>query len=607
MTILTTDYETYYDKDFSLSKVTKEQYIRDPRFEVIGLSVQVDDGKPEWFSGTKKQTRDWMHQFPWETSVGVAHNAAFDMAIKSWEFDIKPKRIVDTLSMARAIHGNTMSLSLANLAEYYELGQKGFEVNDAKGKRRLDFTKDELRAYGGYCCNDTSLTYNLFRKLAVGFPRLELELIDLTIRMFTEPVLKLDAASLREHLTLVRDEKERLVKRSMLTTESLRSNPKFAEVLTDLGVTVPMKVSPTTGKETYAFAKTDEALKALLEHPNKLVQFVVAARLGAKSTLEETRTERLIGIAERGLFPVPLRYYAAHTGRWGGDDKVNLQNLPRDSPMKGAIEAPEGYVMVDCDSSQIEARVLAWLARQDDLVQAFRDKEDVYRIMASSIYDKPTAEISQHPERFVGKTTILGAGYGMGGPRFHDQLKNFGVVLPVDECASIIQIYRNTYPNIPQLWWDTGDALEAMITGASGYIGPNDVVHAIDGGFTLPNGLRIHYPDLRFQESEDAYSGKEMVYSDKKGRTKITKRVYGGKAVENICQALARIIIGQQMVAISKRYRVALTVHDSVVALVPKSESAEGTAFIEECMRKPPTWAPDLPLDCESKVGITYG
>jgi DNA polymerase len=178
-----------------------------------------------------------------------------------------------------------------------------------------------------------------------------------------------------------------------------------------------MKKSLATGRQTYAFSKTDEEFKALLEHPDTQVQALVAARLGVKSTIEETRTERFIGIALRGPMPVPLRYYAAHTGRWGGDDKLNLQNLPRTSPLKKAILAPYGYVIIDSDSSQIEARTLAWLAGQDDLVEAFDRGEDVYRIMASAIYLKAIEDVTKD-ERFVGKTTILGAGYGMGAAKF---------------------------------------------------------------------------------------------------------------------------------------------------------------------------------------------
>jgi hypothetical protein len=326
------------------------------------------------------------------------------------------------LSMARAIHGTEVGGSLGVLVQHYQLGEKGTEVVNALGKRRADFTDEELARYASYCINDVDLTYELFKCLAGDFPIPELELIDLTIRMFTEPVLKLDKTVLANHLVEIRSSKDMLLRNITENKEELMSNPKFAEILRKCGVEPPMKISPTTNKDTYAFSKTDEEFKALLEHENVNVQAVVAARLGMRSTIEETRTERFIEIGQRGLLPIPLRYYAAHTGRWGGDDKVNMQNLPRSSPLKNAIVAPDGYFIVDSDSSQIEARTLAWLAEQNDLVEAFDKGEDVYKIMASAIYGKPQEEITKD-ERFVGKTTILGAGYGMGPVKFKAQLK----------------------------------------------------------------------------------------------------------------------------------------------------------------------------------------
>jgi DNA polymerase I-like protein with 3'-5' exonuclease and polymerase domains len=603
VTILTVDMETYYSQQYSLSKVTTEEYVRDPRFEAIGVSVKVDDGETRWFSGTRKQTKAWLDQFDWANSIAIAHNAMFDMAILNWRFDIRPKRIVDTLSMARAIDGPDAGNSLAKLAERHGLGVKGTEAINALGKRRLDFTPKELTAYGDYCINDVELTYKLAMKLLAGFPKEELQLIDLTMRMFTEPVLTLDKAALEAHLGSVQAHKETLMDKLNYDRAELMSNPKLAELLTSHGVVPPKKVSPTTGKKTYAFAKNDEAFKALLDHENDQVQAIVAARLGVKSTLEETRTERFIRIAERGLLPVPLRYYAAHTGRFGGDDKVNLQNLPRKSPLKKAIKAPPGYVVIDCDSSQIEARTLAWLAGQWDLVEAFEKGEDVYKIMASSIYGVPVDKVTDS-QRFVGKTTILGAGYGMGAKKFQAQLKTFGVTLELGECEHIISVYRETYPYIPKLWDNTGDALESLVVGNPTTLGEGMKLDVIEG-IVLPNLLRLRYPNLRFEQKDNGRQ--ELVYDTNKGRAVIPTRIYGGKCVENICQALARIVIANQMLMIARRYKVAMTVHDSVVVVAPQEEADEARSYVEQCMRIRPKWATALPLNCESKMGGSYG
>lgn len=604
MNIITVDFETYYSADLGFAKQTTEEYVRDPRFEVVGVAVQVNDGEPEWYTGDSIGTYAFLKQFDWENSLALAHNAMFDGFILTEHFQIKPKGWLDTLSMGRALHGTNVGGSLKVLAEFYGIGEKGTEVNDAKGLRRTDFPKEQLAQYGEYCKNDVRLTWDLFGCMSQDFPKTELRLIDLTIRMFTEPVLQLDESMLRVHLLKEQQRKAELLEN--FDKDTLMSNPKFAELLTVHGVVPPMKISAATKKETYAFAKTDEAFKELLEHPNPAVQALVAARLGTKSTIEESRTERFIGIAQRGPMPVPLRYYAAHTGRWGGDDKLNLQNLPRGSALKKSILAPAGYLMIDSDSSQIEARTLAWLAGQDDLVEAFDRGEDVYKIMASAIYGKAVDEITKD-ERFVGKTTILGAGYGMGAAKFQAQLKNFGVTVELEEAKRIIDTYRQTYPRITQLWKSAGTALEAILRDQTTTLG-RDGILKIEGkdGIRLPNGLYIRYPNLR-QKADEETGKVEIVYDTKKGRAVIPNRIYGGKVIENVCQALARIIIGDQMLMIAKKYHVVMTVHDAVACIVKTEEVATAVEYVEMCMRIRPKWGLELPLNCESGYGESYG
>ena len=604
MNIITVDFESYYSADVGFSKQTTEEYVRDPQFEVIGVAVQVNAGEPEWFTGSMPETAEFLGKYDWANSLALAHNAVFDGFILSEHFDIKPKGWLDTLSMGRALHGTNVGGSLKVLAEFYNIGEKGTEVNDAKGLRRTAFPPAQLAQYGEYCKNDVRLTWDLFNCMSQDFPPTELRLIDLTIKMFTEPVLQLDEGMLNVHLHKERQRKAELLEN--FDKDTLMSNPQFAELLRAFDVEPPMKKSAATGKETYAFAKTDEAFKELLEHENHAVQALVAARLGTKSTIEESRTERFIGIARRGAMPVPLRYYAAHTGRWGGDDKLNLQNLPRGSMLKKAILAPAGYLMIDSDSSQIEARTLAWLAGQDDLVEAFDRGEDVYKIMASAIYGKSVADISKD-ERFVGKTTILGAGYGMGAAKFQAQLKNFGVVVELDEAKRIIDTYRATYPKITALWKAAGTALEAILRDQLTMLGRDGILKIEGkGGIRLPNGLYIRYPNLRQKVDED--TGKaEIVYDTKKGRAIIPNRIYGGKVIENVCQALARIIIGDQMLMVAKKYRVVMTVHDAIACIVPTDEVKTAVEYVEMCMRIRPKWGMELPLNCESGFGESYG
>jgi DNA polymerase len=608
MDVITLDFETFYSQDYSLSKITTEEYIRDPRFQVIGIGVKVNDGPTTWFSGSHGKIKEFMAQYDWANSAVLAHNMMFDGAILSWRFDIRPKVLFDTLCMARAIHGVEKSASLKALAENYEVGAKGTEVLDAKGKRRADFTEEELAAYGRYCVNDVDLTYQIFNlMLARGFPKPELKLIDLTLRMFTEPTLELDKERLEVHLQKTQAMKEDLLKSAGVEDKAdLMSNPKFATLLGKFGVPCPMKISPTTGKMTYALAKSDQGMKDLLEDDDPQVQALAAARLGVKSTLEETRTQRFIDIAGRGNLPVPVRYYAAHTGRWGGDDKINLQNLPSRGPnakaLKKCIIAPEGHSIVESDSSQIEARMLAWLAGQDDVVETFASKGDVYKKMASAIYGVAEADVTKD-QRFVGKTTVLGAGYGMGGEKFQLALKNSGVDITKNEAAKIISIYRDTNDMISTMWKQAGTTLRYMVRGDAVPFGKEGVlgVNTYEPGIVLPNGLLIRYDELR--EDENEKGGTEYSYKTRMGRT----RIYGGKVVENVTQALARLIIGEQMMRIRRKYRVVLTVHDSIVCCVPDPEAEACKAYVEECMRWVPAWAEGLPVDCEAGIGKNYG
>lgn len=617
MAFVTLDFETYYAKDFSLTKLTTEEYIRSPYFEVIGVGIKIDDGKPEWFSGTHKEIKARLDQIDWSESALLCHNAMFDGAILSFIFNIVPAYYFDTLCMARAKHGVDVSGSLANLVKMYGLGQKGTEVVEALGKRRQDFTPADLHSYGNYCINDVSLTFALFNTFVSDyFPQSELDLIDMTLRMYTQPVFEVNDAMLVGRLEEVKHEKNILLaglkeQLKCATEEEVRqklaSNPQFAAVLQELKIPVPMKISPTTGKETFALAKNDEGFIELLEHDDPFIQQLCSVRLGTKSTIEESRIERFIGIGSRnrGRLPIPLKYYGAHTGRWAGSDSVNFQNLPsrdkKKKTLKNSIMAPEGHVVINCDSSQIEARVLAWLAGQDDVTRQFANGEDVYSIFASKVYKKPISKANP-VERFVGKTCILGLGYGTGAKKLQHTLKTQppGADLPEEECKRIVDLYRESNHMITDLWRECDSALQHLASWPhnlkSYAIGKHEAVWATASGIRLPNELFIRYPDLRL-------SDKKYIYKSRKGVTSI----WGGAMVENIVQALARIIVGEQMLKIREQYRPVLTVHDAAVIVAPKAELDKAVAFITQVMSTPPSWATGLPVACEAKYGESYG
>lgn len=621
MSLITLDFETYYtDKDLGFRTQTTEEYIRDPRFEVIGVSVQVNDGSPNWFSGDRESTRKWLAQFNWEESIVLAHNALFDGAILAWHFGIKPMALADTLCMARALHGVEVGGSLAKLATRYNVGVKGDEVVKAINKQRTDFTAEELSLYGDYCVNDVDLTYKLFLLMLPSFPQEELRLIDMTLKMFTEPVLYVEQSTLQERLTELQSEKQQLLQGLMEklscaseeeVREKLSSNKKFAEVITGFGVEVPYKTSVTTGKQIPALAKKDEGFIALTEHDDPFIQQLCAVRLGTKSTLEEKRIERFmdIGKRNRGALPIPLKYYGAHTGRWSGTDKVNFQNLPSRDPkkkaLKKAIVPPDGYMVINSDSSQIEARVLAWLAGQEDVVKQFADGEDVYSIFASNVYGRKVTKVDP-TERFVGKTCILGLGYGTGALKLQHTLATsqpVSVKLDEDECKRIVNVYRDSNSEIIALWREADNMLRNMIDEKIPkpiQFGEHSCVHYDKQGIILPNGFRIRYPNLRRADKDGKM---QIVYDSRKGEVSI----WGGAVVENVVQALARIVVGTQMCEINHEYRVALTVHDAAVVVAPEDEVDDAIEFVTRVMSAPPDWAQGLPVACEAKVGATYG
>jgi hypothetical protein len=929
MDIVTIDFETYYDKDYSLSKLTTEEYVRSEQFEIIGVGIKVNDDPVETFTGDFESTRQFVRSLDYSDKAILCHNTAFDGAILSWKMGIRPKLWLDTLSMARPEYKVTVGGSLAALTKYFRLGEKGTEVVQALGKHRLAFSPQELAAYMDYCANDVELTYQLFKKLRKGFPVQEIMVIDQTIRMYTEPRIILDRSLLKIHLKQVRERKQELIKALPFEGDEadiksvLMSNDKFAKLLALFDVDPPMKKSPTTGNAAYAFAKTDQGLLDLLEHPDDRVQALVAARLGNKSTIEETRTERLIQTAERGPLPILLNFYGAHcvpgdtevltrcgwvplnswpggdiaqwrednsieflpasryvgpevdqwvestarympvhmtlghtvptymhgskafktikafelvpkgstyvpnagvltdeehqltsiqtrvivmvqadgsyetntsygrkltifvkkprkivrarellteagipfseqtypstpdyvrfivkhrdlpewldgrykffgpwvlsthkkafmdeiykwdgwaqggqylystsvksnadwvqtvahlsgfgcsihikkqrgnretnyvaafrarsecmvkrnqvkvvhdrkqaycaetqtgfwlakanghifitgnTGRFSGGDKLNLQNFPsrNDNTLRRTLCAPKGHVLVAVDSSQIEARMCAYIAQEERLLDSFRNGRDVYSEFATDAYGYPVTK-AQKKERFVGKTCILGLQYGVGGPKLQQTLKlgqgGMKVELAINEAYDLISLYRNKYTQIPLLWRKCEVALQSIINHRSGQLHPN-LLYYDEHGFEFPNGLRFQYPALEFGAGgftyvADSRNYRKVVKNKFTNNEDITRtHLYGAKVVENLTQALARIVITEQMVRIGQQYPVAFQVHDEIIAVVPENEADHALTWMLKEMSVPPKWAPDLPVACEGGYGYNYG
>lgn len=619
------DFETYWDQVYSLRNMTPVEYILDPRFEVQGLAVKEGlDGEAYWIDGP--DVGAFFASLPPEVVI-VTHNALFDQCICAWIYGYVPKLMVDTLSIARAkLSAFLKSLSLASVAKHLGLGAKGNALINTKGLR-FQQIKASPALYGPfveYGLNDVELCAGIYRELVINqhFPPQELVVQDMVLRCAVQPQFILDEGVLAEHLFTIQQEKEQILSKAMLagvnSKEDLMSNDKFAQVLRNLGVEPPMKISPLTGRQTYAFAKTDQGFNDLREHENVAVQIVVEARFGHKSTIEETRTERFLSIARLNwhenavtpggnskLMPMPLRNSGAHTHRLSGDWKLNVQNLNRGGKLRRALTARKGYAVVAVDSSQIEARHVAWLSGCSKLITAFDAGADVYSEFASVVFAFPVSK-KNIPERFIGKQSILGLGYGLGDEKFTRtipilSLNQIGqqITLTDEEGLRIVQTYRRTYPEIPRTWKALGNLIALSLAGGKELdFGP---VKLKRGEILLPSGLSLYYHDL-YQVDGNwlfTYGGK-------------IKRLYGGALLENISQSLARIVIMDAAIRIRKRLdkygiRLALQVHDELVYVVREEVAEIVRQIVLEEMNRRPIWGPDLPLASEAGIGPNYG
>ena len=590
------DFETYYDVQLTLTKMSTVQYINHPDFKVWGVGIKVEDNETEWYS--EDETPSVLEQIDWDNTAIVCHNTLFDAYILTQYFGHTPKYYYDTAAMSRGLYPN-MSARLKDcvVREFpSDLSKrKGEELVNAKGVRDLDPELDTQ--IGGYCIQDVDLTYDLFQSYITNYPCKELHLIDLTTRLFVEPKLLLDRSMLMQYKEEMVQRAQDAIQASGVEREVLSSQQKFAKHIESLGITVPTKKSPTTGKQIPAFGKNDPAYIQMCNmYPEHRALW--DAREVVKSRIEETRAQRFIDSCNPdGTFGVPLRYYAAHTGRFGGTDKINLQNLPRGSTLRRALTAPAGQVLYVADLSNIEARMLAWLAKEADLLDAFAHGRDVYCEFASQIYGR-TITKDNTLERYVGKTAILGLGYGMGHQKFQATLKSGSPSVDVSDstAAQIVTQYRAMYPRIPMLWARMKDLLFNMMSPNS-YGTTYGPLAVKSRALQLPNGMALSYPNLRYDAGQFLYNtSREMV------------RTHGPRLTENVIQALARIVITDQMLDIQSlpEVDVVMQVHDEIIAIGSEVNADVTMNKIIDIMRTPPEWCSDLPLDAEGGVSTRY-
>lgn len=646
--VLVIDFETSWGRGVKLgfSCQTNEEYVRDPRFKAWGVCWK-DYGTPDpavWVRG--EDIQEWADTIDWSRTAVVAQNAQFDVCILAWHYNSHPAFIFDTLSMGRAVRGVEAGNSLKKMAEDMGLPPKGDGLSPSENI--LDVLPKHVEdILAEYCVHDVYLCEEIFKRLAVGFPVSELRLIDMTLKMYTQPRLVLDESMLMDAIIEEKTNREALLQRLGVDDEALASNPKFADLLEAFGCDKPYKVSKTTGKQTLALAKTDALFQALLNSENADVSALCEARLMVKSTTERTRAQRFLDISARGALPVPLAYYGATTGRWTASrgSAINMQNLKRGSFLRKAIMAPEGHQLVVGDLSQIEPRVLAWLSDYDVMLDIFQNGADPYAAFGSQMFNIPNMTKESHPElRQSAKSALLGAGYGLGWASFAAQLlvgflgappvrytkefaKQLGVTsqdvveflawednitkleaiphtctleeLLVHAVAAkkIIDIYRETAHPVVSFWQLCDALLRHSLFEGKEYT--HKCLTFRKEEIELPNGMKILYPDLTVEKDEKGRP--QFVYG--KDKTKL----YAGKITNNVTQALARIVMTDGMLRVSKKYPVVGTVHDEQIVLVPEAEAADAQDWVLAQMTMEPKYMRGIPLNADVGSAVRYG
>lgn len=677
------DFETKYTDDYTLSKLSTSEYVRDPRFEVLMMGIKVGNAKRKVVPGPKVAAE--LRKIPWAYYDLLCHHTHFDGLILSHHYGVVPRKYYCSLSMARGLHSNDIGSGLDEVSKYY--GGSGKAVSGTEDFKNLSYkelfaNKAKWARAVEYCGQDIDEMDRIFWLMLPKMPASEIDLIHTIVRMFCDPVLKVDIPRVEKELAREIAERETLLltavdeknyseaevkeilktkaeraltgkERQMLFSKRvIGSNERFAALLRAEGVEPPVKISPAWMKKpvaerddddkwTYAFAKDDleftslpdqieERLTGLNLNKKKDVlelalrqtrlQQLVDARLAVKSTTNITRAERFLKAGANGMsLPVGYAYYRAHTGRLGGTNKMNMQNLKRGGELRLSILAPPGHEIVVVDSGQIEARVNGWLWGQDDLLDAFRaadtwdkargtahgDDRDAYCKMGDLIYGREITT-DDKTERFVGKVCVLGLGYQMGAPKLQITLAKGAlggppVYFELDKCQQIVNAYRRKNDRIANGWQICSKIIEDMAAGVRGSHGP---ISWEKETLWLPNGMALKYPDLKKRQGDKGFD--EWTYQGMLKNTPVRKKIYGGLLCENIVQALARIIVMAQLLAIDKKYRIVMTTHDENVALAKIKQAAAALKFMLDEMRKPLPWCADIPLNAEGGHASNY-
>lgn len=631
------DYETFWSKNYTLSTMATSEYIMDPRFRTHMCSVQWHTAnKADVISGT--DFKAWAKQVDWSRTAMLAHHTQFDGLILSHHYGCHPKVMLDTMSMGRALLPITVGDSLlAMCAAFGRRAKKGSAILlNTQGKEFL--TPAEYKKMSSYAGGDIQDTWWLFWKLLPFLPPDELHIIDITIRMFTDPTLLIDAEKVKLVAVNEAARKAQLIKDLVslkvrpgkpITKSELASNDQFAPLLESLGVDIPMKVKPSLKKkleniedarypEDYipALGVSDLEFKNLLKHADKKVRALVAARIGAKSNNLEKKSEKMAERSVHGSIPIYLKYSGAKTHRWSGSDKINWQNMNRGSDMRKSIYAPKGYVFIIADQSQIEARLNAWYSEQWNIVEAFAAKTDVYKLTAMDVYGCTLAQVTDE-QRFVGKTAVLGLGYQAGAPRFAGMLRigQFGPPVDITDAAAkdFVTGWRQSNASIVKGWKETQNLVKQAFIGKQRVEHRHGIVYEGVGnvGYMhhLPTGMSMRYDGIELSEKGDLRYISKYQRNKKADPTIEYTKLYGGIEVENRTQFLARMILANQMVVMKHqmpKVRVTMTTHDELLLLTPIRSAEANLRRAINIMTTPFDWNEGLPFGVDAKISPFY-
>ncbi len=633
--IVTIDFETYWDQEYTLSKQEwpTVRYVTSDKFEATGVGIRADERTGFYDPNLIEKALGRLQEKygdDLENCVVVMQNAFFDALILHEHYNIRPKYILDTKQIASFLEARK-SHHLRDMAEEYGLEPKG-DTKQFRGLHWDDMTEEQRDALGGYCNNDVNITAKLLQRMLplVTNPELELPLMNHTTQLFLQKNFKFDFMLAMELKGKMEKQADKIAKELGHTRAVISGNKTFFVLMQEAlppGERVPMKQGkPCKTNPTGmipAFAKNDEGMKALINHSDDKVRKLAEARQAVKSwPLHVKRVYNMIQQAKAsdGYFRIPLKYAGAHTIRWSGCEGVNCQNFgskadPLINQVRNLLLADDGKVLVTGDSGAIEARGLAWIAGQDDLIESFKQGRDVYSEFASKLLGRPVRKPKDYdPEpvakilgadRNYGKDYILGAGYGMGAtrmlveirkrPAFNEKIKRGEI--DVSTCKRDIKFYRQTYSMIPKFWGDVEKAFKVVTKYSDQVRTVGPLVFYSKGMMVflrLPSGRELRYPHCTIRRADSSI---RWHYG----------HLWGGSITENIVQSMCRDLLGFWILECEKAgLPIVIHVHDDMTTMVPKEDEEGAQMTMEKIMLTKPAWAEGLPLAVESHTGDRY-